>query len=484
LTGSTGVSASTFILLPFTYVASDTLSAFNVSTLKYTPTVAGTYMFGCCAYFTGTTTTGAQTLSAIYKNGVVLSFGDNIAATNNAGQSTAEYLVTMNGTTDYVQFYALSNITGPTLVGGQSPIYTRAWGFLVPGSSIGPQGATGPVGATGATGYTGPTGLGVTGPTFTATGNTGPTGLAGPTGPAGSTAGYLSVAYSGTTGFAQNVVVVVPFNQINVDTESGYTVGTGEYIPTTAGWYFVTVNVSVAGTAGTGEAAVANILLNGAVVAQNGNPNISTGASTGGITAVSALVKCNGSTDYIQGAVASNLISPSLPNSNVQTFMTAFRVEWAGAIGATGVTGPSGGPTGPTGATSTAGVTGPAGAQGVQGPAGPAGAQGVQGPAGPAGAQGVQGPAGPGVADTWSATSPGWLKNGTTGVITAWGYGTAGPSTPTISFHTAFPSQCFTVALGPLNSASGVPTIGSINASGFTCFATNSITVYYIAMGN
>ena len=126
-------------------------------------------------------------------------------------------------------------------------------------------------------------------------------------------------------------------------------------------------------------------------------------------------------------------------------------------------------------------MTGPTGATGATGAAGTLGSTGNTGPTGATGAQGIQGPAGPGVADTWSSSNPGWLKNGTTGVIMQWGSSTASFTGNAISFPLTF-IDVWSVTIGPNVTAI---TISSVSVSGFTATcATGTPTVYWQAVGN
>lgn len=140
----------------------------NYASSRFTPTVAGKYMIYAQGYFSTATSFGQL---YVYKNGAEFSK----SFTANSSSTSICDLVDMNGSTDFLEIFAITGAAGGVL---QGSTYTYSEATLVVA-----QGNTGPTGATGATGPTGSTGpTGVTGPT----GSTGPTGNTGPTGVPGS----------------------------------------------------------------------------------------------------------------------------------------------------------------------------------------------------------------------------------------------------------------------------------------------------------
>ncbi len=109
-TNQTSVPSNTFTKITFSTKTLDTMSSFDTGTGRYTPPVAGNYLFRAsmrCG--SGSTTT---CFVAIYKNGVNIFhnggvYGDAVA--------TASGIVSMNGTTDYVEAYGYTN--GGTIYG-------------------------------------------------------------------------------------------------------------------------------------------------------------------------------------------------------------------------------------------------------------------------------------------------------------------------------------------------------------------------------
>ena len=110
----------------------DTNGNFDSSTnYRFTPTVAGYYQINwVLSAFDSTALTRA--LSALYKNGSAYSYGSDYVATNGIGTSSGSSLVYLNGTTDYIELYAV--ITASTAVVstvGSSSVYTNMSGVLV-----------------------------------------------------------------------------------------------------------------------------------------------------------------------------------------------------------------------------------------------------------------------------------------------------------------------------------------------------------------
>jgi hypothetical protein len=112
----------------------DTASAFDSTTnYRFTPTVAGYYQFNAMLRVTaGAVMT--DTWVALYKNGSVYKraqeLGNGNVMTN--GQIVLSEMCYLNGSTDYVELYALiASSTSPTLDGASGqPFAPRFSGFL------------------------------------------------------------------------------------------------------------------------------------------------------------------------------------------------------------------------------------------------------------------------------------------------------------------------------------------------------------------
>ena len=124
--GNQTVATNTPVKLLFNTEEFDSNNNFDTATGRFTPTVAGTYML-LANTFCPDATTWCQV--RIYRNGSEVvesgSFGSNDLPTTTA-------LVSMNGTTDYVEAYVYNG--GGTTVGGAAQ-WTRFSGFKVGGGS-------------------------------------------------------------------------------------------------------------------------------------------------------------------------------------------------------------------------------------------------------------------------------------------------------------------------------------------------------------
>ena len=92
----------------------DAGGCFNVATYKFTPTIAGVYLITGSCFSTNTN----DRYVAIYKNGAMEMGGSGTTVAYR--QSNATCLVTMNGTTDYLQLCINTSVTGCRIQGGVS----------------------------------------------------------------------------------------------------------------------------------------------------------------------------------------------------------------------------------------------------------------------------------------------------------------------------------------------------------------------------
>jgi hypothetical protein len=115
----------------------DTANRFDTSLSRFTPNVAGYYSFTVQVRF-DSTLTYTNLWTAIYKNGTNtyrgLEISNSPGATYFTQQQNATYLVYLNGSTDYVEFYiyqANGTSSNASIGYTQSPFCNRAYGFLV-----------------------------------------------------------------------------------------------------------------------------------------------------------------------------------------------------------------------------------------------------------------------------------------------------------------------------------------------------------------
>jgi hypothetical protein len=114
------VSAGTFTKIQLSTEDFDTDNCFDSTTnYRFTPTLAGKYIFTLCLCANGT-----DNYSSIYKNGVEIK---NTGWASNGNVANGSQIIDMNGTTDYVEFFGF-NSSSTTFIGGEKLIYASgAW---------------------------------------------------------------------------------------------------------------------------------------------------------------------------------------------------------------------------------------------------------------------------------------------------------------------------------------------------------------------
>jgi hypothetical protein len=106
---SVSVSLTTAVMtkITFTNTSFDTNSNYSTSTSRFTPTVAGYYQVNAAININfSTSALGYMTL---YRNGSQTAIGPMLTGTAYGCQTTLSALVYMNGSTDYLEIYALQN---------------------------------------------------------------------------------------------------------------------------------------------------------------------------------------------------------------------------------------------------------------------------------------------------------------------------------------------------------------------------------------
>ena len=126
------ITSSTFTKVQLNAELFDTNSNFDPTTnYRFTPTVSGYYQIGwAVSGFASTSPT--RCLSTLYKNGNPYAYGNDHVATSGTGTSVGSVVVSMNGSTDYLELYGL--ITATTAIistSGGASIYTYMSGALV-----------------------------------------------------------------------------------------------------------------------------------------------------------------------------------------------------------------------------------------------------------------------------------------------------------------------------------------------------------------
>jgi hypothetical protein len=126
------LSSSTWTKIAFNAELFDTNSNFNTSTYRFTPTVAGYYQIN---FFVGTSTSNNNAywnFSAIYKNGSLFTGQFAVFPSGNVQSygSQISQLISMNGSSDYLEFYVNVYVASgtPSYSGGADS--TQVSGFL------------------------------------------------------------------------------------------------------------------------------------------------------------------------------------------------------------------------------------------------------------------------------------------------------------------------------------------------------------------
>ncbi len=114
LNANQSIGAATFTKVQFDTTDFNLGSAFNTSTYRFTPTVAGYYQVNLELYILATGSTQAN--AAIYKNGS-LSRASYLLTTSQQ-LIVVPAIIYMNGSTDYLEAYAYSQLSG--IVAGNS----------------------------------------------------------------------------------------------------------------------------------------------------------------------------------------------------------------------------------------------------------------------------------------------------------------------------------------------------------------------------
>jgi hypothetical protein len=126
-TGALTVSTSTWTKIPFNAEQFDTNSNYDTTLYRFTPTVAGYYQFNIQLFMGFSTGRGAL---SIYKNGATTIERLDLGSNTNGGQSfSTNGMISMNGTTDYVEAYVYQESGGNVAINTSGNL-TLFQGFL------------------------------------------------------------------------------------------------------------------------------------------------------------------------------------------------------------------------------------------------------------------------------------------------------------------------------------------------------------------
>ena len=136
LTGNQTISDNTLTKVIFNTEEFDTNNNFDSTTnYRFTPTVAGYYSVSCSVVYRQSPI--VDSFVVLRKNGSTVKAGTGITISSGANLTnlnfTVDGLIYMNGTTDYLEIYALSDGTGNlTVIDTSSSTYFQ--GFLARGA--------------------------------------------------------------------------------------------------------------------------------------------------------------------------------------------------------------------------------------------------------------------------------------------------------------------------------------------------------------
>jgi hypothetical protein len=115
-------TASTYVKVQFQSELFDTANCYdNTTNYRFTPNVAGYYLFNATVLNNPSAGTQTQLVTKIYKNGSssnALANHVNGAGIGGGTSLTVTEIYFMNGTTDYAEVYQYSNATTPTYQSG------------------------------------------------------------------------------------------------------------------------------------------------------------------------------------------------------------------------------------------------------------------------------------------------------------------------------------------------------------------------------
>ena len=119
------LSGGTWTKIVFQAEEFDTASTYDTSTSVFTPNVAGYYQVN--AGVSPASFSGNYFLASLYKNNNLFKNGCNFSPNSAAGAtSTVSALIYMNGTTDYLEVYAIAGGTPIILNNGNNDNYFQA----------------------------------------------------------------------------------------------------------------------------------------------------------------------------------------------------------------------------------------------------------------------------------------------------------------------------------------------------------------------
>ena len=125
------ITSSTFTKVQFNAELFDTNNNFDSTTnYRFTPTIAGYYQINFV--MSGSNSTAAtRAFGALYKNGSIYINGSDSTVAAGQANSSASVIVSMNGSTDYIELYAYIIATTAKVTSFASSNFTQMTGSLI-----------------------------------------------------------------------------------------------------------------------------------------------------------------------------------------------------------------------------------------------------------------------------------------------------------------------------------------------------------------
>jgi hypothetical protein len=111
----TAMTNVTYVKVTFDTERFDTNN--NYASSRFTPTVAGYYQINCHLVYLATVSVNHVVL-ALYKNGAVETYTNFITSTTNGSSINLSYIISMNGSTDYIEMFLYMQGSGTLSVQG------------------------------------------------------------------------------------------------------------------------------------------------------------------------------------------------------------------------------------------------------------------------------------------------------------------------------------------------------------------------------
>jgi hypothetical protein len=125
ITSNQTLTASTITKLTFNSETFDTNNNYDPTTnYRFTPTVAGYYQINASVLLSDSASNTTNLLLYLYKNGSQYAYLRTLSVTGAYTSATLAYVVSMNGSTDYLEVYAQSVGTNGIAYGSQGAYFS------------------------------------------------------------------------------------------------------------------------------------------------------------------------------------------------------------------------------------------------------------------------------------------------------------------------------------------------------------------------